>query len=116
VFVCRNRVTAISQQNLYRLDPSLAEASPTQLTSLINQLLDYYYSYIQPKITYIDGYVMDLAMTPTGPYFIELNSFGKEYAAGSALFRWLLDEDLLYGRQTGIVFRYLDRDREKLSR
>jgi hypothetical protein len=37
-----------------------------------------------------------------------MNCFGKEYAAGSALFHWLLDEDILYGKSGSelIEFRY----------
>ncbi len=43
------------------------------------------------------------------PYLIELNCFGKEYAAGSSLFHWLLDEDILYDRkgEGRVYFRYI---------
>ncbi len=42
----------------------------------------------------------------TKPYFIEPNSFGKEYAAGSELFHWEIDEEILYGKKEKIYFRY----------
>ena len=41
---------------------------------------------------------MDLALLGDNnePYFIEANSFGKYYAAGSALFSWVYDHDTLH--------------------
>jgi len=42
------------------------------------------------------------------PYFIEQNVFGKEYAAGSSLFHWIIDEEILYQKGTPVVyFRYV---------
>ena len=64
------------------------------------------------KITHIDSYVMDFAiLNDDSPYFIELNTFGKEYASGSALFDWITDYDILYGlkkidEEDYIEFRY----------
>jgi hypothetical protein len=60
------------------------------------------------KINWISSYSYDFAIVNNKPYFIEMNSFGKEYAAGSALFHWLLDEDILYGKsgENCIEFRY----------
>ena len=50
---------------------------------------------------------MDAVILEDGTlYFIEINSFGKEYAAGSALFHWLIDEDELYSDGSTIYFRY----------
>ena len=52
---------------------------------------------ISKKITWISNYTYDFAIINNNqPYLIELNSFGKEYAAGSALFHWILDEKILY--------------------
>jgi hypothetical protein len=51
---------------------------------------------------------MDFAiLNDDTPYFIELNSFGKEYASGSALFDWIQDYSILYGLNgNSIEFRY----------
>lgn len=50
---------------------------------------------------------MDLALLDNEnnynvPYPIEINSFGKEYASGSALFHWITDYDILYGKKQNI--------------
>lgn len=51
---------------------------------------------------------MDLALIGPNdsPYFIEPNSFGKDYAAGSALFHWIDDYDALHNSDI-IEFRYI---------
>jgi hypothetical protein len=57
----------------------------------------------------VNNYSIDLAILKNDePYFIEINSFGKEYPAGSSLFHWLNDEDILYDRkcENKIYFRY----------
>lgn len=48
--------------------------------------------FIIPNFNKTQNYTIDIGFTNGGPYFIELNSFGKEYAAGSALFHWINDE------------------------
>ena len=59
------------------------------------------------KITHTSNYCMDaVILEDDSLYFIEINSFGKEYAAGSALFHWLIDEDKLYSDGNTIHFRY----------
>jgi hypothetical protein len=141
VFVFNNKITAISQQNLYSqlfknyfsdpIDPVDHDDSdnsdnsdnysdhhnsnnPDNFTNIIkdklNIVVNYYYQEILPKINWISNYTFDFAIVESKPYFIELNSFGKEYAAGSALFHWILDEKILYndfsdGKLT-IEFRY----------
>jgi hypothetical protein len=61
--------------------------------------------------TILSNYSIDLAIINGEVYFIELNCFGKEYAAGSALFHWLLDEHILYGKMGPdyVDFRYNKR-------
>ena len=113
VFVYKNKITAISQQNLY----SLLYTSNTNINNFeleIKQQLDiivnYFYSLMINKIDWIQNYTFDFAIINSQPYFIELNSFGKEYAAGSALFHWILDENVLYNKFNDnnllIEFRY----------
>jgi len=106
VFVCDNKITAISQQNLYY--KLYDEESIQKIPENLNIIVDYFYKEILPKITWISSYSYDFAIVDNKPYFIEMNCFGKEYAAGSALFHWLLDEDILYGRSKNdiIEFRY----------
>ena len=68
---------------------------------------DLFWTKIKPNIVNVSSYTIDFALLDNDePYFIELNSFGKEYAAGSALFHWILDEDILYNKQNKIYFRY----------
>ena len=54
---------------------------------------------------------MDLSILDDGRlFFIEPNCFGKEYAAGSALFHWIKDEEQLYGRTDRVHFRWVHGD------
>ena len=97
VFVNHNKITAISQQNIYSKLYDHIEIKK------LDKIVEYFNSNIKPKITWMNSYTYDFAFTKinneiiTQPYFIEPNSFGKEYAAGSALFHWILDEQILYG-------------------
>ena len=112
VFVFKNKITAISQQSLYNVNTLLEPLSDNEKELLIrnwvNIIKSYFESTIKTKITHIDSYVMDFAILDHDiPYFIELNSFGKEYASGSALFGWLQDYNILYGLcGDSIEFRY----------
>jgi hypothetical protein len=106
VFVCNNKITAISQQNLYV--KLYDEQSIQKIPENLNIIIEYFNKEINTKITWISSYSYDFAIIDSKPYFIEMNCFGKEYAAGSALFHWLLDEDILYGKsgENIIEFRY----------
>jgi hypothetical protein len=54
---------------------------------------------------------MDFALVGESlePYFIEPNSWGGDYAAGSALFGWIQDHDMLHDKEV-IEFRYVIAD------
>jgi hypothetical protein len=106
VFVCNNTITAISQQNLYY--KLYDELSISKIPETLQTIVDYFNKEIVTKINWISSYSYDFAIVNGYPYFIEMNCFGKEYAAGSALFHWLLDEDILYGKtgENVIEFRY----------
>jgi len=110
VFVCNNKITAISQQNLYETNNSLAllsdEESDSTVTEWGNVILKYFNEVISTKITHINDYTIDICLIGDGnePYFIETNCFGKEYAAGSALFHWIVDEDKLYGKDSDTIY------------
>jgi hypothetical protein len=118
IFVNNNKITAISQQHLYTPNKWLQNITDeternTEITKTVNKINNYFNEVgsIRDKLASIGNtsYVMDFVFTTTGkPYFIEVNSFGKEYASGSSLFHWLLDTDALYGSKldNSIYFRY----------
>jgi len=112
IFVHKNQITAISQQHLYQTNDKLAHLSKDDAKQLIekwvNLIVNYFNDVIVKKITHIDTYTIDLALIEKDqPFFIEINVFGKEYAAGSSLFHWLLDEEKLYGKDPNVIyFRY----------
>jgi hypothetical protein len=111
IFVCNNQITAISQQNIYETNKLLCDLNNEDRTNLINKwtntIIEYFNKYIKTNIIHITSYTIDLALIDDIPYFIELNSFGKEMAAGSAGFHWIIDEDKLYNNQNKIYFRYI---------
>ena len=112
VFVHNNKITAISQQSLYDSNDILESLNDNEKDVMIHKWINiinsYYETNVKQKITHIDSYVMDFAILDDDtPYFIELNSFGKEYASGSALFGWLQDYNILYGLSGDVIeFRY----------
>lgn len=117
VFVKNNKITAISQQHLYNVNKILYKkdlsCDSNVIHDIIKQWIDIIYKYfesvIKKKITHINSYTMDICILENNePYFIEVNSFGKEYASGSSLYHWLIDKDILYGNNNTIYFRYVD--------
>lgn len=112
VFIHDNRITCISQQYTTKPNEILkACAAKDQREALIlhwiSIISDFWKHEIRPRIDHISSYTIDLAiLSEEKPYFIEINCFGKEYAAGSSLFHWLLDEDKLYNRSDDLYFRY----------
>lgn len=112
VFVFKNKITAISQQNIYSPLINLV-STPVfefEIKKKLDIIVEYFYKTVRAKVNWIDSYSIDIAIVNSQAYFIELNSFGKEYAAGSALFHWLLDEEILYNKfetnDDAIEFRY----------
>jgi hypothetical protein len=115
VFVYQNKITAISQQNLYSLlldtNPNISSNTfELEIKKKLDIIVEYFYNTIVYKVDWINSYSIDIAIVNSQAYFIELNSFGKEYAAGSALFHWLLDESILFNKletnENTIEFRY----------
>jgi hypothetical protein len=123
VFVCNKQITAISTQSCYQINKTLRDIeSPGQREETICH-------WVHTIVTYLDSvkgsipaesFSVDISLVetrgvdqkaddPLSPYLIELNCFGKEYAAGSSLFHWLLDEDILYDRkgEGKVYFRYI---------
>lgn len=107
VFINNNNMTCISQQATTLSNTLLAELSEKELkTDYVLKIYNFWLNDIKPKITHTNSYSIDLAINNNKGYFIEINSFGKSYAAGSALFHWLDDEDKLYNNNNTIYFRY----------
>ena len=66
-------------------------------------IYDSFETNIKKKIIHTSNYCIDVVILENDSlYFIEINSFGKEYAAGSALFHWLNDEDILQGLKQNV--------------
>jgi len=108
IFVHNRRITAVSQQNLYTPNQILTEDEEPEKTAegWVEKINAYFRRSIKESIL-LDSYVLDIALIGDDtPYPIELNSFGTEYASGSALFGWIQDKNILYGRHDEIHFRY----------
>ena len=100
VFVYKNKINGMSQQHIHdgpmKLD---CERNENVFMKLYHEIKE-----IQLKLTYIDTYTMDIGYTINGDiYFIELNPFGAQYSAGSSLFHWITDFDILNDTTSNIV-------------
>lgn len=101
VFVYSGNITAISQQHLY-------ETPKKQIVNefYILRLVEFYKTIVKNRIK-LDTYSFDVGFTSDDSiYFIECNCFGASYAAGSALFHWIDDSDILKGNGSTIVVRF----------
>ena len=110
VFVYKNTITAISQQNLYESNEILLKTNDkiNLIEKWIFLIKKYFNSNIKNVITHLNNYVYDFAILDDDtPYFIEINPFGKEYSSGSSLFHWINDEKKLYNEEGLIFFRYV---------
>lgn len=107
VFVKNNDITAISIQNIYKINTWINSLNDNEIIEIIADLINYFSDNIREKLKFLNNYTMDIYYSiKTGWYFIEPNCFGAEYAAGSALFHWCNDYDLLNGNMEYIEFRY----------
>ena len=115
IFVHNGKITCISQQDIYCRNKVLYgigdydddEKRNEVCKKWVKLILDYFESKIKKSIK-MNSYSIDLALIDgVKPYFIEANVFGKEHAAGSALFHWLKDEDKLYSDGSTVYFRYV---------
>ena len=104
VFVYKNKITAVSQQNIYKVNEAMTPEIAQQVCHIISE---YFTNHVKICITHIDSYVMDIALIDGySPYFIEVNPFGKEYSSGSALFHWIIDEDKLMKDVGGNIIHF----------
>lgn len=106
VFVYNNKITAISQQHIYTPNMFLTQLyKENKLENYIQLHIISHFNNINDKLAN-DTYTMDYAVNDNKPYFIEQNSWGAQYAAGSALFGWIKDHDILHGNNK-IEFRFV---------
>ncbi len=97
VFVHNNRITGISQQHLYTVNDWLRMQSENENRAVVEFIVDNFNRSIQDKLCFLGGsYTMDYVIINDVGYFIEVNSFGAHYAAGSALFNWTVDHNQLH--------------------
>lgn len=111
VFVKDNKITAISQQSLYRKNTILNSMNEDDKRIIVEKwvkiITEYFDQVIVKKIDHVSSYCIDIAILKNDvPYFIEINSFGAEYASGSSLFEWVKDREILYGEKEELHFRY----------
>jgi hypothetical protein len=108
VFVYNNHITAISLQFLYTKNKLFSKKSNEEINTLVININDFFNNNIKDKLYSMVNYTFDLVLLNDGTfYFIEPNSFGKDYSAGSALFHWINDSDILLNENCNeIEFRY----------
>lgn len=108
VFVKNNRITAISQQNIYTKSLFIISKSEKEQTIFIQDLLNYFELNIKNKLIEFNDYVMDIAFLDNNEfYFIEINPFGKSYSSGSACFNWINDDKVINNNDNYLEFRYV---------
>ena len=112
VFVCKRKISAISQYHWYKI------IDHTNLVQHIELIIEFVTNLI-PKIDWVNSYTMDVIVVDNdGVELIELNSFGYLLAAGSCCFHWINDYDILYGveRPTGSsAFGIFDSGAQEIS-
>lgn len=103
VFVCNKRITAISQYNIHE-DYGLKHK---HLSELANTIIDLVKDKVINSITTLPpSFTVDVFVSGDDNLYnniIEVNSFGKELAAGSCLFHWSKDQKQLYGNNNDVI-------------
>ena len=112
VFVYKHQVTAISQYDVYNDDSILCAMSDAQLAEVAELVNVFHCKNVRDvwiEHGGIDSYVMDVEYDQGGVVrLMELNSFGAEMAAASALFHWVRDANEITPLEPlgkGICFR-----------
>ena len=95
-FIYRNRLTAISQYHCYSKFKKLAGK-----IFLIRQAIVAFYQEVYSFIPYEDC-VMDVIVNGDEVTIVEFNSFGADGIAGSGLYNWEQDEDILLSTTDGL--------------
>jgi len=100
IFVVNNKLTAISSQFI-----ELFQYSAEELDTIEYALSNIQFLNNTPYNTFIGDTYID--MDTKTCHLIELNPFGAHCGAGSALFNWAVDYDILYGKTDTVKFRYM---------
>ena len=104
VFVYKKTIVAISQKHVYT---TFYELNVDSLKMYSKIIYNYFYYCVRSNITHILSYTFNVGIKDEQPYFIEMGSYGKEYANDSGLFNWSLDSDILYNDSVNeIVVRW----------
>lgn len=107
IFVYNNKITAFSIQSIYSVNEWLNGLTDTEILQVLSRIQEFFKGHVKEKMLYMSSYTMDLAVLPGGKfYFIEPNSFGKEYSAGSALYHWIHDSETLLSDDPTVQLRY----------
>ena len=110
VFVHDHQVTAMSQYDVYNTSSVFAPMDDAQLAQVARGVDDFHRQQVRPRWTGIASYIMDVEYLVEGDdessncavRLIELNSFGAEMAAASALFHWVRDAEELYSSRADL--------------
>lgn len=102
IFVVNNKLTGISQQNSYELH-NYSKDELDDIERVLNNI-----SFLEscPYRTYVADVYIDMEANQCN--LIECNPFGAHCGAGSALFNWITDYDMLYNLTSDLPeLRYL---------
>lgn len=99
LFVANNRVVALSPQRYWECHDYTSDELDAVEEAVLKAALDSPYNWF-----IVDAWV-DFEKRKL--HVIEFNCFGDHSGAGSSLFNWIEDHDLLYGKREGIEFRFL---------
>lgn len=102
-FVCKNKVTAISQYNEAE-GCGWGACSDIDLTKIVHHTMNLLTAMVKQaavlKLALPASFTLDVFCHADQDFavkLIELNSFGAQLAAGSCLFDWVKDYEMLYG-------------------
>ncbi len=109
-FVHCRKLVAISQANPYHVDEALSTCQDK--VALFTSICGFLSNSILHLIEYEDV-TIDVVLLSQKVFVIEMNSFGPDMFAGSAMFDWIADSRTLLAVGGGIVVcRYLGEDNE----
>lgn len=104
IFVYNNCITCISQQFIYEKNTWLLNYTAKDLEKLVKNICEFHKTLPQKPF----DYTYDLVLKEDNLfYFIEMNGFGRGYSAGSALYHWEIDKDLLENTTGKITLRFV---------
>ncbi len=111
VFVCKNRVTAISQYNEAE-ECGWGACSDTDLTKIVNHTVTLLVAMLKQaavlKLALPASFTLDVFCHADQDFaveVIELNFFGAQLPTGSCLFDWVKDYRMLYGLSNTLEVR-----------